>query len=221
MGIDLGFSWEMGSKTDAGVDLGFASYTDVGSELNLDFNMRHWGEDSTVLVSALQVGLWSPEDGDGDYFVGAPVKYGWVFSEDNDKLKAAVLTGADLQVSKAGAGDPNIGIGIPVVEVAAEYRVLDWMYVRSGVKGGFGMKLTGNEGYSDLDKMTNYEQTEFNSGVGFQWDRFVVDASVSYSTLTSGPHFIGGQSGGPFFGGISLAYMFEGGPEAAAAPAAN
>jgi hypothetical protein len=208
VGVDLGFSWELNKDTDATVNVGHVSYVDVGAETNLDFTARNWGKGNTVLIGAFQVGLWSPDAGDGDYFVGAPVKYGWVFNEDEGRLKAAVLTGLDLQVTQRGGGDSNTGVGLPIVEMAAEYRVTDWMFIRSGVKGGFGLKLTGNKGYSDLPKMTHYEQTEFNSGVGFAWRQFRADAAVSYAALTSGPHFIGGQSSGPLFGGISLAYLF-------------
>ncbi len=208
-GIDLGVSWEWDKKTDAAVNIGHVGYTDVGAETNLDFTTRHWGQGNTVLVGAFQLGVWSPDNGDGDYFIGVPVKYGWLFNEDGGRLKGAVLTGMDLQVTKVGAGDGNTGVGLPIVELAAEYRVADWMFVRSGVKGGFGLKLTGDKGYSDQDKLNHYEQTEFNSGVGFAWRQFRVDAALSYSTLNTGPHFVGGQAGGPFFGGISLAYLFD------------
>lgn len=211
-GIDLGLSFDLEGNSALSTGVGFVAYTDVGSETNLDVNYRRFGAfgQNDVMAAALQIGIYTPEKGDGDKFIAIPLKYGWIFNEDQGRLKAAVLTGADLQFSQAGAGDMNMGVGIPVVEAAAEYSVTNWMFVRSGIKGGFGLKLAGNKGYSDLDKNTAFEQTEFNTGVGFVFDRFVVDASVGYSTLTTGPHFIGGPAGGPFFSGVSLAYKFDG-----------
>ena len=218
LGADLGVSWKLATGTDAAVQLGVVSQTDVGLETNLDFTARHFSSDNTVFLGAFQAGVYSPEDGDGDYFVGIPVKYGWLFNQDNNRLKGAVLLGADIQVSKAGEGDPNLGVGLPIAEVAAEYRILDWMFVRSGIRGGFGLKLMGNEGYSDLDANTRYEQTEFNAGVGFLWGQFAVDTAVTYSSLNRGPNFIGGGTA-PLFAGVSLAYRLDGGSAASTSDA--
>ena len=49
-----------------------------------------------------------------------------------------------------GADNSQMDLAIPTVEIGAEYQTKDWLIFRSAIKGdGYGIQLTGPEGYSD------------------------------------------------------------------------
>ena len=91
----------------------------------------------------------------------------------NNRLKGR-LVGRGYPGQQSRRGDPNLGVGLPIAEVTTNTAFsTGCLFALNRV----GLKLMGNEGFSDLDANTRYEQTEFNAGVGFLWGQFMMDTA--------------------------------------------
>jgi hypothetical protein len=131
------------------------------------------------------------------------------------KLYFALLGGIDIQMLKIEPDDMRFGIGFPTLELAGEWYALDWMRVRSAIRGGWGILLAGPP-----DDNPKYEQMIFSTGVGFPLGPFCLDAVIEYSLWNDGPYFLGGAGAG-LFAGVSFSYQWGGGAQARAGAATD
>ena len=105
----------------------------------------------------------------------------------------------------------RFGLSFPTLEIAGEWYALDWLRVRSAIKGAWGIVLAGPRDANDDPQHPKYEQMVFSSGVGIPLGPFCLDAVIQYSLWNNGPYFIGGAPG--LFAGVSLSYRWGSGVE--------
>ena len=158
---------------------------------------------STSLVAAGQIGfgIYAPKHGDNIWAIGVPLRAGLRLLPVEDRLTISALGGLDLQFGDPGADDKQFSIIVPTAEVAAELKILKWLVLRSAIKGGYAILVAGGHGSHDTTDMVS-----FNSGLGFEFKNFVLDALIKYSLWQNGPYFLGGEKG--LFGSVSLSYNF-------------
>jgi hypothetical protein len=193
---------------DLHTNIGFRETKDVGFTLRGLIGTRYMtpkmsnSKTRTVFGGEVQFGIFAPKDGDSSFGFTVPVKGGVNYAVIKDVLTIGLLGGIDLQMLKPGGGDTKFGLGLPTIEIAAEWYPTDWMDVRTAIKGGYGFQLAGAAG----DTKDKKEQMAFSTGMGFLYGPFRMDAVVAYSLWQSGPYFIGGTPG--LFGGVTLSYLW-------------
>lgn len=168
-----------------------------------------------VLAGELEFAAVIPDDDtlENSYAFMLPIKGGIRLAAVKDVLTIALLAGLDVQILSPGDEKTRFGLVLPNLELAAEWVALDWLQVRSAIKGGFGMQLAGHpDGHKP-----KVEQMVFSSGLGIPLGPFSIDAVIQYSMWQNGPWFVGGTPG--LFAGVSLAYRWGAGIEVASADA--
>ncbi|RME25765.1 MAG: hypothetical protein D6806_07345 [Deltaproteobacteria bacterium] len=161
-----------------------------------------------VFAGQLEFGLAVPDQGDSSFSFLLPLKGGVRLAVIPGLLDIGLLGGLEIQMVKQGGQDTRFGLVAPVVEIASELKALEWLYLRTGIKGGYGVQFAGDPG----DNNPKHEQLGFSSGLGFVLGPFNVDAVIQYSLWQNGPWIIGGTAG--LFAGVTLSYLW-GRPELA------
>jgi hypothetical protein len=167
-----------------------------------------------VVAAELQAGFYVPDVDDVSPDIGfaIPFKAGVRFTAIPGKLYIGLLGGLDIQIISlydAAAeeyGDVQFGVAVPNLELAAEWIALDWLQVRAGIKGGWGIQLAGVKDADDDALIPKFEQMVFSSGLGFPLGPFCLDAVIQYSLWQNGPWFLSGNGG--LFGGVTLSYRW-------------
>jgi hypothetical protein len=167
-----------------------------------------------VIAAELQAGFFVPDVDDVSPDIGfaIPFKAGVRFTAIPGKLYIGLLGGLDLQIISlydAAAeeyGDVQFGVALPNLELAAEWIALDWLQVRAGIKGGWGIQLAGVKDANDDALIPKFEQMVFSSGLGFPLGPFCLDAVIQYSLWQNGPWFLSGNN--QLFAGVSLSYRW-------------
>lgn len=103
----------------------------------------------------------------------------------------------------------RIAVAAPMVNMAAEVQLLDWLYVRTGAQYVWGLNRTGgkNGAGDDTSAKTTAGTFGWTSGIGMQKDAFSFDGALSNGFVTGGPNFIGGTAPG-FLAMASATYRF-------------
>lgn len=128
-----------------------------------------------------------------------------------DRAKIAAYAGV---LSGVGKVDPdrdndddatkNQNFAVPMVNMAAEVQVLDWLYVRTGTQYAWNLDRAK---FGDTKGRASASNFIWTAGLGVVKDAFNFDVVVRNGFITDGPHFIGGNSGG-FLAIASLTYRF-------------
>jgi len=99
----------------------------------------------------------------------------------------------------------RLRLAVPMVNMAAEIQVLDWLYVRTGAEYSWELRRDSSE----VDKERVGDGAfRWSAGLGFQHGTFYFDGVVTNGFVTGGPNFIGGTSPG-FLAMASLTYKFS------------
>ena len=196
-GADLGLLGRFGNVKDR------YTFADVGVKARYIADPK--AETSLVALLALDFLLWAPKEGDNKWTFGVPLKGGLRLIPVADRLTVSALAGLDLQLLDPGEGDKQFALVVPTGEIAAELKVLKWLFLRSSVKGGFGILLAGKK-VNDTKYHDTTTQVCFNSGLGLEYNNFVFDATIKYQLWQNGPYILGGEKG--LFGSASLTYNF-------------
>lgn len=132
----------------------------------------------------------------------------------NIKLERAKIAAYGGFLSGVGKNDPNtdadddhtkrLRFAVPMVNMAAEVQVLDWLYVRTGTQYAWDLNR-GKAG--DVKERASVGNFIWTAGLGVVKDTFNFDVVVRNGFVTDGPHFIGGNGGG-FLAMASLTYRF-------------
>lgn len=195
-GLDLrgnfGMSWVSDRATVFRVLLG-GRYI----EPDVEKTMRY------VVAGELQFAFLSPEQGDSSYGITVPLKGGYRMTLIRDALFLGLLAGLDFQVVSLQGGDTKVGLAIPTLEIGVEWESLEWLHLRTALKGGYGFQIAGHGG----DDHPKFEQMVFSSGLGFLLGPFTLDATIQYSLWRNGPDFVSGAAPG-LFGSVSLAFNY-------------
>jgi hypothetical protein len=210
--LNAGFNFSPGF--DMRINAGIVHDEDLANLIAFKAGLRYLepGEKRMRMVVAgeLQVGFSVPDTGDTSIGFTLPFKGGVLFAAIPGKLHFSLLGGIDIQMLKIAADDMRFGIAFPTLELAGEWQALDWMHVRTAIKGGWGILLA-----TPADQNPKYEQMVFSSGVGFPLGPFCLDAVIQYALWNNGPYVIGGVPG--LFAGVSLSYQWGQGARASAA----
>ena len=203
---------------DLRTNLVFRYLDDEGALLGVRIGMRYMepGEHRIRLVVAgeIESGFYFPKDEDKDtsYGFALPFKAGVRFEAVPNRVFVGLLAGLDFQLlvfkyDDAGFfedddANARFGLAVPTLELAAEWKALDWLEVRSAIKGGYGIQLTRDPN----NRVPKYEQMTFSSGIGLPLGPFSIDAVLQYHVWQSGTYLIGGMPG--LFAGVTLAYQW-------------
>lgn len=127
-----------------------------------------------------------------------------------DRAKVAAYGGLRLGAGKneqSAADNDDVSrlrLAVPMVNMAAEIQVLDWLYVRTGAEYSWELRRDA----SDVEKERVADGAfRWSAGLGFQRGTFYFDGVVTNGFVTGGPNFIGGTSPG-FLAMASLTYKF-------------
>jgi hypothetical protein len=153
-----------------------------------------------VFSSELELGMHMPDGGDSTIAVAIPVKYGIMYTIIPERFNLSLLGGIDLQMVSAPDSDFRFSMVLPIIETAVEYTPLDWLQIRSAIKGGYGIQLGGDP----AENTPKFEQLAFSTGLGLNLGNFHIDGVIQYQLWQNGPYFIGGVAG--LFAGVSLSY---------------
>jgi len=212
MAIDLNGGFRLMDGLHLRTNLGVGWVKDTGLLFRAFVGTRYIQPDVAktmryVLAGELQIGVYAPEDGDTSFGLTLPLKGGYRLTLLPDTLFLGLLAGIDLQVVKRGVdgdeGDANVGLAVPTLEFAVEWLALEWLHLRSSIKGGYGIQFAGGPN----DNTPKYEQMVFATGIGFLLGPFTADATIQYALWRNGPDFISGAAPG-LFGSVSLAYQY-------------
>jgi hypothetical protein len=96
----------------------------------------------------------------------------------------------------------------PMVNMATEVQLLDWMYVRTGAQYTWGLTRRGyTPGGDDAADRFSSGTFGWTAGLGLTKNDFYFDGVVTNGFVTGGPNFIGGTAPG-FLAMASFTYKF-------------
>jgi len=127
-----------------------------------------------------------------------------------DRAKVAAYGGLRLGAGKNEAssnGDDDVSrlrLAVPMVNMAAEIQVLDWLYVRTGAEYSWELRRDATDAVKERIADSAFR---WSAGLGFQRGSFYFDGVVTNGFVTGGPNFIGGTAPG-FLAMASLTYKF-------------
>ncbi len=206
-GLDLGF--RLSQNAHLGVDATYRYASNQFNAVGINATTRYLSHAdklyTPVYVAGLNFLLYAPNAGSNSWGLMVPFKGGFRLNLLQKKLVVSTLLGLDIQVLKIAPVNTNtqFALVVPTAEIAAEYNVLSWLYLRSSIKGGYAIQFSGGNG-----SHPSRNQLAFNTGVGFNiHDTFFIDGAISYALWTTGPAIIGGGKPG-LFGNVSLSYRF-------------
>jgi len=102
----------------------------------------------------------------------------------------------------------TISFAAPMVNMATEVQLLDWLYARTGAQYTWGLTRTGRTvGGEDASAKTTAGVFGWTAGLGVAKDNFSFDGVVTNGFVTGGPNFIGGTAPG-FLAMASVTYKF-------------
>lgn len=110
----------------------------------------------------------------------------------------------------------NSSVVLPGVHVAADIKILNWLYFRSGMQYTFSLDSTKTEldtsGNDDAVRDSIVQNTRddgfaWRAGVGIVLGDFALDGTFQQGFLVNGPNFLSGQTGG-LFSMVSMTYSF-------------
>lgn len=79
---------------------------------------------------------------------------------------------------------------IPLVNVAADMKIVEWLFMRAGMQYTFGVDLASQ---GDAQSIQRNGTFGWSAGFGIPVDNFQLDLAVQHAFLTQGPDFIGGD----------------------------
>lgn len=153
-----------------------------------------------VAVASVIGSIKKPREGDTNVNLFLPVQAGGLFTFA-ERLYASLLAGFEFCFFREPAGN-RVGVVLPSIELAGEYGILSWLYLRSGIRQSWGIILSGT---SDGRKSTG-EKLNFNAGLGFAYKNLRVDGVFQYELWRSAPFLVSGRETG-LFTGVSLAFV--------------
>jgi hypothetical protein len=192
------------------VDLGFLG--------NLSFNYETISIDEPAEVGQSDMGV-------GLFFGAGP-------SIHLDRAKIAAYGGL---LAAYGSSEPNdeldddefsrLHFAVPVINMATEVQLLDWMYVRTGAQYSWEVK---KDTVNDQGNKVGGGNFLWSAGLGVTKANFFFDGVLSNGFVTNGPAFVGGPGAGFLvlasatykFGDVLSGQVPAAEPETSAEPAA-
>jgi hypothetical protein len=135
--------------------------------------------------------------------------FGPVYRTEDKRLRVAFYASTALiNISRdpntTESNDQESGqlIMFPGFNMAMEYKLKEWLFFRSGVRSdlafSFGTTKTSlrNDSVVKIATASRDELEGFvwNTGLGFVFDRFTLNATLSNDLLLKGPYFLSGDN---------------------------
>lgn len=98
---------------------------------------------------------------------------------------------------------------LPQLRMSGEFRVFDWLLLRSGAQFGYAFVLGTQEAGENAEVSTTNSQSFYRwiAGVGIDLGNLQLNGTFNAPFVLSGPNFIGG--GSDMFAMLNLTYDFE------------
>jgi hypothetical protein len=96
---------------------------------------------------------------------------------------------------------------VPMVNMAVEVQVLDWLYVRTGTQYSWNIDRIRDTVDDPTKARASNGNLLWTAGLGLAKNNFAFDGVVQNGFVTGGPNFIGGNANG-FLAMASLTYKF-------------
>lgn len=151
----------------------------------------------------------APSDKSNDFAFGLMAALGPSIHLERAKLGA--YGGFRMRVGKL---EPNgnveddevnrLRFAAPLVNLAVEVQVLDWLFVRTGAEYAWELRRDGSEGEKQRVADSAFR---WSAGLGMAKAGFSFDGVITNELMTSGPNFIGGATPG-FLAMASMTYKF-------------
>ena len=157
--------------------------------------------------------LDDPKDSSNDLSIGLMAGVGP--SINLERAKVAAYGGLALGFGQNEPSDETdddevstLAFAAPMVNMATEVQLLDWLYVRTGAQYTWGLTRTGFKvGGDDASERRAASTFGWTAGLGVTKDNFSFDGVVTNGFVTGGPNFIGGTAPG-FLAMASATYRF-------------
>jgi hypothetical protein len=98
---------------------------------------------------------------------------------------------------------------LPQLRISGEYRVFDWLLLRSGAQYAYSFNFTDQEQGEDAVTSNSITASGYRwiAGVGIDLDELQLNGTFNAPFLLNGPNFIGG--GENMFAMLNVSYDFE------------
>ena len=154
----------------------------------------------------------SPDVSGNDYNVGLMAGVGPVVN-----LELAKIAAYGGFLGSIGKSDPNTDADedatkslrflVPMVNMAAEVQVLDWLFVRTGAQYSWNIDRVRDTADDPTKARASTGSFIWTAGLGLNKNNFAFDGVVQNGFVTGGPNFIGGNANG-FLAMASMTYKF-------------
>lgn len=100
-------------------------------------------------------------------------------------------------------------IGVPMLKIAGEYQLFDWMVLRTGAHYIYNFTFTDREIADGVDQSQGFTANSFRwvTGVGIMWEGLELNGTFNAPFLLNGPELIGGGNNG-MFALLNVQYSF-------------
>ena len=143
-----------------------------------------------------------------DFEFGVRAAVGPSIHLDRAKIAAyggtRITAGKNVASSNANNEENRLRLAAPMVNLAVEVLVLDWLYVRTGAEYDW---LLRRDGSANAKERIGDGSFHWSLGLGLQKGTFYFDGVVTNGFVTGGPNFIGGNANG-FLAMASMTYKF-------------
>jgi len=215
MDLSLNLNIGLGSDTTAGVD-NETSGNDIKIGLNGRFYLPMEEQVELGIIGGINLGFGGitqsfggNESSSSNFDLSIVAGAGPVY-----KLAKARIAAYGFLGFSTSSMDPNTDadnddsstttITIPGVHMALEVDVTDWFVFRSGLE--YAWRISSDSDAAGNSQGSNSGSFGWSGGFGLVFDKFTMDFALENSFFTTGPNFIGGQSG--FASSVTAAYSF-------------
>ncbi|MFT3925819.1 MAG: hypothetical protein QM778_24970 [Myxococcales bacterium] len=101
----------------------------------------------------------------------------------------------------------SLNFFVPMVNMAAEVQLLDWLYVRTGTQYSWSIDRVRDTTDNPTKERASTGNFIWTAGLGLAKNNFAFDGVVQNGFVTGGPNFIGGNANG-FLAMATLTYKF-------------
>jgi hypothetical protein len=132
----------------------------------------------------------------------------WNLARDTT-LAAYAVAGFDVMAVEPNTeGDDDqsssTNVLLPGVRAAFETAILDWLYLRTGMRYDFNVIAASfQEAVGDRDDSDIGGSFDWDAGIGLDFDYLRIDGTFNPAFLTNGPNFVSGATTAPMFGIVS------------------
>lgn len=195
------------SNMARGVDLGFTGllfFRNYSSTVDYE-NGPDDGADANLF--GLDVGAGPLYHIDEKFNVAAHATLGFHRYFQDDSVETDPEDDADNPFGFGGQYTTS-SVLIPGLKISGEYRVFDWLWLRTGAQYFYSFQFASFEPAQDTFTDANRTISGFRwvSGAGVVWQGLELNGTFQAPFMLSGPNFIGGGSG--MFGHLNVQYRF-------------